>query len=187
MAEGRVFQPAADDVGARDGFIQLRKLPFGYISKPFGRPAVAGGRLEQETNLVEAQAGTLGCFDDGQLAHDLCWIAAAAADPFRWPDEANLLVVTDRRGRLARAPCDLTDREQPFRRVRSKRHGWLVQRETLPRYVRTERAKRRRAKTLHNASTLPNGKLPIAKPYALERTQPSAKRATNARWRRSSA
>ena len=101
MAEGRVFQPAADDLGARDSFVQLRKLPFGYVSKSFGRPAVVGRRLEQETNLAEAQAGALGSLDNGQLAHDLGCIAAAAADPFRRPDEADLLVVADRRGCLA--------------------------------------------------------------------------------------
>jgi len=101
MAEGRVFQPAADDLGPRDSLIQLRKLPFGYVSKPFGRLAVVGRRLEQETNLAEAQAGTLGCLDDGQVADDLRWIAAATADPFRRLDEADLLVVADRRGCLA--------------------------------------------------------------------------------------
>ena len=101
MAEGSVFQPAADDLGARDGFIQLWKLPFGYVSKSFGRPAVVGRRLEQETNLAEAQARTLGGLDDGQRAHDLGWIAPAAADPFRRPDEPDLLVVADRRGCLA--------------------------------------------------------------------------------------
>ncbi len=101
MAEGRVFQPAADELGARDSFIQLRKLPVGYVSKPFGRLAVVGRRFEQETNLVEAQSGTLSGLDDGQFAHDLGWIAAAAADPFRRADEADLLVVTDRGGCLA--------------------------------------------------------------------------------------
>lgn len=111
MAEGRVFQPAADDLGACDRFIQLRKLPYRYVSKAFGRPAVVGRRLEQEPNLAEAKAGTLSSLDDRQLAHDLGWIAALAADAFWRPDEANLLVVADRRGCLARAPCDLTDRE----------------------------------------------------------------------------
>src|SRR5262245_58071121 len=101
MAEGRAFQPAADDLGARDSFIQLRKLPFGYVSKPFGRLAVVGRRLEQETNLAEAQGGTLGCLDDGQLAHDLRWIAAAAADPRGRADEAGLRVVAHRRDRRA--------------------------------------------------------------------------------------
>ena len=59
------------------------------------------GRLQQETDLLEAEAGTLGCVDDCQLAQDLARIAAAAADPFRRADEGDRLVVADRRGRLA--------------------------------------------------------------------------------------
>jgi hypothetical protein len=60
MAEGRVFQPAANDLGARDSFIQLRKLPFGNLPEPFGRasgsrtglPKKSGHRGRQIQNLV---------------------------------------------------------------------------------------------------------------------------------------
>jgi hypothetical protein len=35
-AAGRVFEPVADDLGARKSFVELRELPFGNLSQPFG-------------------------------------------------------------------------------------------------------------------------------------------------------
>jgi hypothetical protein len=35
-AAGRVFEPVADDLRARDSFVELRERPFGNFSEPFG-------------------------------------------------------------------------------------------------------------------------------------------------------
>jgi len=40
MANGCVLEPAENGLGAREGFVQFRKLPFGNLSKVFGRAAV---------------------------------------------------------------------------------------------------------------------------------------------------
>src|SRR5262245_54408595 len=112
MAEGRVFQPAEDDLGARDSLAQFRNLPFGNCSKTFGRAAVVGRDFEQQTDLGEAQPGTLGRVDDGEIAYDLGSVLAAPADTFRSGDEPYVLVVANRRRCLTRTANDFADAER---------------------------------------------------------------------------
>jgi len=114
LAKGRGFEPAEDDLGPRDGLVQLGKLSLGNFSKQFRRAAVVRRRFQEQTDLVEAEPSTLGGVDDGEVAHDLGSVAASAADPLRRRDQSDLLVVTDRRSGLPRAPHDVAHSERFF-------------------------------------------------------------------------
>jgi hypothetical protein len=101
MAQRRVFQPAADDLSARNGFAQFGELRFSNFAKAVGRVTVVWRCIEEEANIVEAESSALGRTDDGESAYDPGLVAAAATDPLRRRDQTDVLVVTDRGGGLS--------------------------------------------------------------------------------------
>ena len=91
-----VLEPPADDLRALDQSDDLGQLALGHLAKALDRRLVGLGRIQQQPDLVEAEAGALGSVDDGQRPDDLRAVAAPAAEADGRVDEADLLVVAKR-------------------------------------------------------------------------------------------
>src|SRR5689334_15398804 len=95
------------DRRAENGEALLRDL-----SQLLDRVGVVGRRLEEETDLAEAQASSLGGVDDRQRSQDLRPVTAPPALAHRLRQQPDRLVVADRRRSLAAEPRNLADREK---------------------------------------------------------------------------
>src|SRR5262249_21048256 len=75
----RVLEPSADELGPRDCVQHLRKLALRHLTEPLDREVIGWRGFEQETDLVQAESGTLRGIDDAERTQDVGRVAPPPA------------------------------------------------------------------------------------------------------------
>jgi hypothetical protein len=100
-----------DYLSALDRPAQCRQFLLRNLTQPFDRRLIRCRRGQQQRDLVEIEPGALRRVDHGQGAEHAAGVAPLVPASFRDLEQAQLLVVTDRRRSLAGQARDVADRQ----------------------------------------------------------------------------
>ena len=89
MAARRVFEPVANDLRPLDGLAQERELLLGDVTQLIRCRAIRGGCPKQQTDLVQAEPGSLRGLDHGErLAFSFLFLFLGALPCTDWLGDA---------------------------------------------------------------------------------------------------